>query len=429
MSVNLYSRKFKVYRAIIFTMLYIIIFSVVGIILGIIAGILPGIHPNQFFVLVVSFLPFLSQFPTQATLALVINIMVSNILLNYIPAIFFSIPDPETVINILPGHRMVLEGKGLDALFISLTGAFFTLLGCATALPILLWFIPVLHEFVYPYLHFLLIGLTVWMVIMEKTWRERFLSLFLYLVSGIWGILCLNTPLISSEWALFPTLTGMFGIAGLLMSMKEGIELPKQVLSKDVDTGNIPKIVLSGLVAGLLIGVLPGAGESQAGVLVSEFTGLGQNEFLGTLSGINMGNAFFALVSLYSFGKVRSGAAAAIDDVIPEFGFNHLLFSVGVTLFSTGLSVLITWVIGKKSLEFLEKIDYKLASQIILGFTVIMVVWFTGFIGLFMMVVSTCLGLLPMLWGVKRTSNMGFLMFSTTIYFSGLTWLVNGLLF
>ncbi len=410
-------------------MLYIIIFSLIGIILGVIAGILPGIHPNQFFVLVVSFIPFLSQFPSEAVLALIINIMVSNILLNYIPAIFFSIPDPNTVINILPGHRMVLEGKGMDALFISLAGAFLTLIACIITLPALLWFIPILNNFVYPYLHFLLFGLAGWMIFMEKTWRERLLSLFLYLTSGLWGILCLNSTIISSEWALFPTLTGMFGIAGLVMSMEEGVKFPKQVVSENIETGNIAKIVISGLVAGLLIGILPGAGESQAGILVSEFTGLGQNEFLGALSGINMGNAFFALVSLYSFDKVRSGATAAIDEIIPEFGINNLIFSVGVILFSAGISVLLTWYIGKKSLKFLEKINYKLASQIILGFTIAMILWFTGIVGVFIMVISTCLGLLPVLWGIKRTSNMGFLMLSTTIYFAGLAWMINGVLF
>jgi len=398
--------------------MWVLLFSLIGIILGVIAGILPGIHPNQFFVLVVSFIPFLSQFPTEAILALVINIMVSNILLNYIPAIFFSVPDPSTVINILPGHRMVLEGKGMDALFISLAGAFLTLIACIITLPVLLWFIPILNSFVYPYLHFLLFGLAGWMIFMEKTWRGRLLSLFLYLVSGLWGILCLNSTIISSEWALFPSLTGMFGIAGLVMCMEEGVKFPKQIVSKDVNTGSITKIVVSGLIAGLIIGVLPGAGESQAGVLVSEFTGLGQNEFLGSLAGINMGN-----------GKVRSGAAAAIDAIIPKFGMNNLIFSVGVILFSAGVSVLLTWFIGKKSLKFLERVNYKLASQIILGFTVLMVLWFTGIVGVFIMIISTCLGLLPVLWGIKRTSNMGFLMVSTTIYFAGLAWMINRMLF
>ena len=406
-----------------------IIFTLIGIILGVIAGILPGIHTNQFFVLIVSLLPLLSRFPSSAILGLIVATAVSNIFLNYIPSIFFSVPDPSTVINVLPGHRMVLEGKGLDALFISLTGAFATLVVCVFTLPILLYLIPILHEFLYPHLHFLLIGLTIWMVMIEKTWKKRFLSLFLFIISGIWGLLCLNSTIISSEWALFPTLTGMFGIAGLLMSMQEVTKLPTQIPKKDVDVGSIKKIIVSGLVAGLLIGVLPGAGESQAGVLVSQFTNMNQKEFLGSLAGINMSNMFFALVSLYSFGKIRSGAAAAIDQVIFDFNINHLIFSVGVILFSGGLSVLITWYTGKKMLKALERINYKRVSQIILMFTVGMVFWFTGVVGVFIMFVSTCLGLLPLLWGVKRTSNMGFLMVSTIIYFAGLTYLINGFLF
>ena len=406
-----------------------IIFTLIGIILGVIAGILPGIHTNQFFVLIVSLLPLLSRFPSSAILGLIVATAVSNIFLNYIPSIFFSVPDPSTVINVLPGHRMVLEGKGLDALFISLTGAFATLVVCVFTLPILLYLIPILHEFLYPHLHFLLIGLTIWMVMIEKTWKKRFLSLFLFIISGIWGLLCLNSTIISSEWALFPTLTGMFGIAGLLMSMQEVTKLPTQIPKKDVDVGSIKKIIVSGLVAGLLIGVLPGAGESQAGVLVSQFTNMNQKEFLGSLAGINMSNMFFALVSLYSFGKIRSGAAAAIDQVISDFNINHLIFSVGVILFSGGLSVLITWYTGKKMLKALERINYKRVSQIILMFTVGMVFWFTGVVGVFIMFVSTCLGLLPLLWGVKRTSNMGFLMVSTIIYFAGLTYLINGFLF
>lgn len=410
-------------------MFYILLFSVIGIFVGLFAGIMPGIHPNQVYVALIGFLPLLSAYPPSAILALILSTALMDTMGNYIPGIFFSLPDPKTVLNVLPGHRMVLDGKGLDALFISLTSAFITLILCIFALPALLFIIPILHEFLYPYLHFLLIGLALWMVVIEKTWRERFLSLFLYIISGIWGILCLNSTIISSEWALFPTLTGMFGVAGLLMSMEEVTKLPTQIVNDDVDVGSLKKISISGLIAGLLIGVLPGAGESQAGVLVSEFTNLSQKEFLGALSGINMANMFFALVSLYSFGKIRSGAAAAIDQIIFEFGINHLLFSIGIILFTGGLSVLITWYVGKKMLKKLEKINYKRISQIILLFTAGMVFWFTGFVGVFIMIVSTCLGVLPMLWDIKRTSNMGFLMVSTTIYFAGLTYVINTFLF
>jgi len=410
-------------------MLDTIFFIFIGLIFGLIAGILPGIHPNQIYVALMSLLPLLSDIEPNAILALILSTAMANTLSNYLPAIFFSVPDPNTVINVLPGHRMVLDGKGMDALFISLVGAFLTLVVCLVSLPLLLYLIPIVHEFLYPYLQFLLIGLSFYMIWMEKAWKDRIFCLSIYLLSGLWGILTLNSTIISADWALFPTLTGMFGIAGLLLSMEEVTKLPSQDISEDVNIGNVGKIVGSGVIAGLLIGVLPGAGESQAGVLVSQFTGLSQNEFLGTLAGINMSNLFFALVSLYSFGKIRSGSAAAIDEVILEFGLEHLVFSVGIVLFSGALSVLATWYLGKKTLKTLERVNYRLLSQIIIGFTAAMVFWLTGIVGVFILIISTCLGLLAVLLEVKRTSNMGYLMIPTIIYFSGLTHVINSFLF
>ncbi|MEM5792847.1 MAG: tripartite tricarboxylate transporter permease [Candidatus Aenigmatarchaeota archaeon] len=407
----------------------ILIFTIIGILLGLIAGLLPGIHPNQLFILIIGFLPFFSGFPTESLLALIVSVMVSNIFFNYIPAIFFSVPDPNTVLNVLPGHKMVLEGKGLDALFISLSGGLLTLITCCLFLPLALILIPVLNKFLYPHIHILLIGLTFWLLLLESNWKKRLLSFLLFLLSGFWGILCLNSKLINSEDVLFPALTGMFGIAGLVTSLEEGVKIPTQKVSKNIKTGSIFKIVLTGLTAGLLIGVLPGAGESQAGILVSNLTRIGEEEFLGSLAGINTSNSIFALISLYSFGKVRSGAAAAIDSIIPHFNLNYLFLCIAIILLSSGLSVILCWLIGKKFLKALEKINYRIVSMFIIVFTTIMVLFFTGFIGLFILLVSTCLGLLPIIWGVRRTSNMGFLMLSTIIYFSGLTWTVNWVLF
>jgi len=49
-----------------------------------------------------------------------------------------------------------------------------------------------------------------------------------------------------------------------------------------------------------------------------------------------------------------------------------------------------------------------------------MVFSFTKFIGLFILFISTCIGILPQILGIKRTSNMGFLMIQTLVYFAGI---------
>lgn len=237
-------------------MIWVIGFTFIGILFGLIAGILPGIHPNQVFVVLISLLPLLSNFSDYSLLAFTVSLTVSNIIFNYIPSIFFSVPDPGTTMNVLPGHRMVLDGKGMDALFISLCGSFFTLIFCVMTLPFLLRVIPVMNNFLYPFLHFLLIGLTIWMVLLERGMKKKFCFIVSYLISGFWGILTLNSVFISSDDVLFPALSGMFGIAGLLLSLNETNSIPAQKKSGKTDVGNMKRVVFSSFLAGLLIGVL-----------------------------------------------------------------------------------------------------------------------------------------------------------------------------
>ena len=101
-------------------MLDILLFSLLGIFVGIAVGLLPGIHPNQIYIILVSILPLLSFLSEWDLIAFVLSISISNVISNYIPTIFFSIPDSNTAINVLPGHKMALEGRGLEALYIRL---------------------------------------------------------------------------------------------------------------------------------------------------------------------------------------------------------------------------------------------------------------------------------------------------------------------
>jgi putative membrane protein len=405
----------------------VILFTLVGIFIGYFTGIMPGLHPNQVFILLIALLPLVSNYSTGALIAFVIAVSISNVMANDIPSIFLSVPDPATVVNVLPGHRLVLQGRGLEALFICLICEVLTLFVAIILLPILLFMIPLVHELLYPYMHFLLLFLTIWMIILER--KKKLVCAFLYLLSGIWGLLTLNSILIPSDQALFPALTGMFGIAQLIVSMQTITHLPLQMSVRNVKIKRLKVVILSGLLAGLLAGILPGAGEAQAAIAVAEFTRLDQRGFLGTLAGINMSNLLFSIVSLYSLHKIRSGASAALDEIVYNFGMNELIFSIGIMMFTVGMSGILTWITGKKFLRFLQKINYKFLSKLIIIFTVIIVILLTGVIGLFILFISTCLGLLPLVFGVKRTSNMGYLLVPTILYFAGLNHVVYNLLF
>jgi len=404
-------------------MLNIILFCFLGIAIGLFAGLCPGMHPNTFFVILVALSSILPS-DSYSLIAFIITVSVTDLMANYIPNIFLSVPDSDLVINVLPGHRLVLQGKGYDALFISLLGAFGTLILSLILLPLIIYIIPFLHSFIYPYIHIMLLLTIAWMCFVEKKIKNKALCAALYMLSGIWGMITLNSPLIKSQEVLFPALTGMFGLSSLFLSLKETSKLPEQKLQKNIKTGKIWKIISIGFVAGLLTGILPGLGQAQAGVMVSTFGRTTEKEFLGALSGINMSNLAFSIISLYSFGKIRSGAAAAIYQAT-EFGINELIFSAFLMLMASSIAVLITWLIGKKLLFYLQNVNYKTLSKIVILLIISLVFVFTGITGIFILFISTCIGVLPVLLGIKRTSNMGFLMVPTLLYFAGLSGIVS----
>ena len=398
-------------------MLEILFFCSLGILVGIFAGLCPGMHPNTLFFITLALSSVLNV-DVYSLIAFVIALSITDLFMNYIPNIFLSVPDSSLVLNVLPGHKLVLEGKGYEALFISILSAFGTLILTVVLLPVLIKILPSIHSSIYPFIHILLFLTIIWMCLIEKGIKNKIFCVLMYFLSGIWGILCLNSPLIKNDEVLFPSLMGLFGLSSLLLSLNQKSSLPKQNLSKEINVGKIWKSILIGFFAGLMSGILPGIGQAQAATMLSTFGKLSTKEFLGALSGINMANFAFSIISLYSLGKIRSGAAAMIEK-IADFDFNKLLFSLCIMIFSSSLAALLTWSFGKKFLNFLQKINYKILTKIIIISILFMVFQFTGFIGLFILLISTCMGILPQILGVKRTSNMGFLMVQTLIYFAG----------
>jgi len=388
----------------------LLFFSFIGIIIGSFAGMLPGLHPNQLYFMLVSFGLFLEQ---KCFVVFLCSLAAANVLFNYLPSLFLSLPEIGTIINVLPGHRMVIKGNGMAALMVSLAAAVTTFLVIFLLLPVLVLTIPEIHKTTRPFVHFILLGLMVFMVFIEKDNKKRLFAALMFGLSGIWGILTLNSKLIDSSKSLMPALTGLFGLPGLIMSTST--KIPKQ----DSDKASIfigAKPVILGLLAGVLSGILPGAGESQAGLAVMAFQKLKDEEVVGSLAAINAANMFLSMLMLATTGKVRSGLTEALS---PTDFKEFLLLGCGSVLFSAGISAIICFLLGKRVIKLLESIDYKKLSYVISLSLALMVVFISGLVGLFILLVSTCIGMLPLLLHVKRTCNMGFFMVPVVLYYIG----------
>ena len=94
-------------------MLGVIAGCLVGVLLGTVSGLVPGIHSNT----IAGFLagvsaPLLILFGIEGLAAAIVATMVTHTFLDAVPSTFLGVPDPDTVLAVLPAHRMCLAGHG-----------------------------------------------------------------------------------------------------------------------------------------------------------------------------------------------------------------------------------------------------------------------------------------------------------------------------
>jgi TctA family transporter len=163
----------------------ILIMSIAGTLLGVFTGMFPGIHVNNIaFIMATAQIPliaaidtiFRSLQPTAADLVLllsaaVISAVITHTFVNFIPSVFLGAPEGETALSVLPGHRMLLAGRGNEAVSLSARGSMAAVVICIIALPVLRWFMgdPVnAYERMRPILPLLLLTIAVIMIITER---------------------------------------------------------------------------------------------------------------------------------------------------------------------------------------------------------------------------------------------------------------------
>jgi putative membrane protein len=222
-----------------------------------------------------------------------------------------------------------------------------------------------------------------------------------------------------SDLSLFPALTGLFGFSGLIVSYYGKSRLPEQKRTCKIQAGSI-KGAAAGWFAGMLAGLLPGVGSSQAAMVTSQTFRAKTKDFLISLGGINAANIIFTLVAFYTLGKTRSGAMAAVAQITPSININELTVLMVIALITALLSVVLTLRIAGLVITRIHSVDYKKINLSIIIFLLAAVILFTGPLGLLISLAGTLLGIAVIKIGIKRSHMMGFLIFPTILYFSGM---------
>lgn len=394
-----------------------LIFVLIGTLLGTFTGLIPGIHVNNVALVIISLLPvLLERFSTHDIIAVVIAMAVVHSYVDYIPSVIFGAPEEASVLSVLPGHKLLMEGKGYDAIRLTVIGSLGATIISSAALPLALVAFPILYLYVRKVIHILLIFIVLYMIYLEKGTKKRLYAVVVIIYSGLLGIIVLNYGILNPKYALFPTLTGLFGISTLLTSLKSQPHIPPQ--NMEYSKENFTRGILVGSVGGMFSGMLPSVGSSQIAVMAQSFLGESDDrEFLVALGGINTANAIYALLALYIIGRPRSGASIAVEQILENVVFIDLVFMISVVLITSLFGVFITLRIARVVLRHVQRINYQKFTLYILLLLLFMVISLTGLKGLLIAITATAIGLMPTLIGVKRSHCMTVLIIPTIMYF------------
>ncbi|CCQ32166.1 Tripartite tricarboxylate transporter TctA protein [Halorhabdus tiamatea SARL4B] len=381
-----------------------------GICLGTISGLTPGLHANNFALLLAAVAPSVPA-PPRLVGAAMLAAGVVHTFLDFVPALALGVPDPAMAASALPSHRLVLGGRGREALRLSALGSG---LAVVFALPLVVPVTLVMLE-VYPVLAerlpVVLTAIAAAVIATEPTNHARKAALLSFLASAALGVVTLDVPaegVLPVGSMLAPLFGGLFGAPVLIDAMR-GSGVPSQddptVRTTRTSVGGL---ALLGTVSGAIVGYLPGVSSAIAATLalVSAPSQYGSRGFVVTTSGVNTSNTLFALCALIAFGNPRTGVLVALDQSGAPLAWPLLVAAV---LIAAAVGFVLVVVVGDWYLRLVRKLDHTRLSVVVLGVLAVLSGLFAGPIGVAVFAVSTLVGLIPARLGARRVSLMGVL--------------------
>ena len=412
-------------------MIELVIACFIGILIGTTTGMIPGIHVNTAGAILFASSTFLLSFLSPEFLCvLMVTMSIAHALIEFVPSMLLGVPQEGTATSILPGHRMVLQGRSKEVIRVVSVGGFGAILVTIAMLPIFAIALPILHEISKPFTWMILLVASIYLTYnLTSNMRDFLWSLLLFTLSGILGWIIFQTP-ISSGITLMCTFSGLFGISTILFSLNDSSTIPHQNPFYELNLDyNKFKSIFAGGITGAILGFLPGFGPAQGTVIAQAVSGANDNDdddtvnFLLATSGLNISDCLFSLIAIYIIGNPRSGIAVYMSYLIFEMSLNHLAIFIFASLIAVSVSLVLSLKLGDSFSRLMGGVDYKkLSIAVILLQIVILYVFIFYYKApvLYMtlaLVTSTAMGMLPHYIGVGKSHLMGVLIIPAIVIY------------
>ena len=399
--------------------LEILLAILVGCLFGVLTGITPGLHINLVAVILLSLSTYLLGFMDVVVVSsFIIAMSITHTFADFIAAIYLGAPGDDTALSVLPGHRMLLRGIGHKAVRLTVLGSFSGLVVVILLSPILTRIVPIIFRVLKDFIGWILLVISVFMILRDKGADKKFWNFLVFFLSGILGIFVLNFH--GLENPLLPLFSGLFGISMLVVSLSQKVVIPPQSTSdiNDVKGPEFFKSIGAGVFSGSLVSIFPALGPAQAAVLAMQFfKKIGDHTILILLGSINTVSMVISLITLLTIDKARNGSIIVVQKLIPDLGINTFVLFLMVALVSGGIATVLTLKLSKVFSKIITKLKYDYISIFIIIFIVGLVFILTKWIGLFVLIVATSVGIIPVLKKVNRSNLMGSLLLPIILFY------------
>ncbi|MDR0523215.1 MAG: tripartite tricarboxylate transporter permease [Candidatus Methanoplasma sp.] len=394
---------------------------------GCLTGLFPGIHVNTLASLALAAYPaaepLLSSLggPQCAPLAassFLVSAAVTHSFLDFVPSVFLGAPGPDEAMSVLPGHRLLMEGRGMAAVRAAAAGS---LIGSAAAVALAVPFRLLMAGGMEGVVSSLTASVVLFTVlatlICGRGLRRAAWAAALMGTSGLLGIACMSGGIpsggaLGEGTLLFPLLSGLFGMPALL-SPKKGARTPPQRDEPGGPSAAAPglKGVLVGCVAGWYPGVTATSGAALASTVSPERSPEG---FIALTASIGTVTAVFSLVALSVSGSGRSGVAMAVRDIAGAEALSSdagwLCAMLACVAVSSAIGYAATIAAGRAMSRMASGADASKANRCAAAIVASLVLLLTGPWGLAVLAVATVVGSVPQAAGVDRVPLAGCLL-------------------
>ncbi len=389
--------------------------TIIGILIGIVTGLTPGIHVNLIATTMFALSPLLLTYVEPLSLAVfIISLSVVHSFLDTIPSVYLGAPENENALSVLPGQKMLLQGEGYQAVKITILGTYIGMIVAVLLVPFFMFSAEKIFSFLQPYLVYLLMTLMFYMIMKDK---DRFWNLLLFIISGTLGVIVFSIPNLNEP--LFPMLSGLFGVSGLLISYFENTKIPKQKFTKKIDLKikELGKAILGSSIAVFFIQFFPGLGPAQGAVISNQIVrDVKDKAYLALVGAMGTMSVVFSLVTFFTLGKAKDGTIVVISKLL-QIDKRSFWLLILVFLIAGSASVFLTLWFAKIFSKIIINVNYKLLVVSIIVFIFLMSLFLNGWLGLVVLITASAIGLIAPLKGIGRNHAMACLILPVILYF------------